>query len=84
MNGGKAQPFQRGPVCLCAVAFMFSEPVAGILQIEFVHQGIPCGLRQYRGGRDAQASGIPFDQRGLGDIQFGKFEAKVGQKVGGG
>ena len=65
MNGRDAQPLQRETVGLRAVPFMFPQPIALIVQIQFTHIRVASGLRQHGGGRDAQAMHIAFHKRGL-------------------
>ena len=80
MDVGISQSLQRLTMERRAVPFMFSKPIAGILQIELAHQCVTPRLRQHGSRRDAQALHIAFDERHLWNIQFGKLQTKISQK----
>ena len=63
-----------------AVAFMAGEAVAGVLEIQGAHEGIPGGLGEDGGAGDSERETVSFYQGGLGEIEGGE-EQDVGEEV---
>ena len=80
MNGGVSEGGNSIPVQQRAVAFVADKPVVRVFFIQLVHGVITRGFGEDGSAGNTQRALVAFDEGGLGDIQFGEFEAEISEE----
>jgi hypothetical protein len=80
MDGGVSQPGNGVAVCDGSISLVLCQSIARTLHLQFAHPRVTGGLGKHRGGCDAQASLVPFDERGERDFVI-RFEQEIRQQV---
>lgn len=80
MNGGVSQLGDPSAVQARAIAFVTGEAIFRVLDVQFGHEFVAGGLCEDGCACDAQRTLVAFDECSLGNVQFGEFEAEIGQQ----